>query len=215
MHGDTPFGAQRRSGSPGPTVERVSSSRLKVGALDDPIWKEPLPSVASQRKRPRHPLGTLALLGVGLLIAATCVVWLLSSHPRSGGDPGGRILRELRTISNAVPPDATAAFSNYDEPMWDSCDGRVGTGGWDNVVAQINFTWSGSPARLIGEVRTVLERSGWGSYRPLVNNGIPGGEWSRNLRTGTGASVQLNAEPDGSWTLIGQALPVGARQKGC
>ena len=193
----------------------MSSGRLKVGVLDDPIWNEPLPPVASLRKRPRNPLWTMALLGVAFVIATTCVIWLLWSHHQSGGDPGGRILSELRTISKAVPPDATVAYEHYDEPMWDSCDGRAGRGGWDNVVAQINFAWSGSPTGLIGEVGTVLEQSGWGNYRPLVDDGIPGAEWSKNLRTGTGASVQLTAEPDGSWTLIGQALPIGTRPSGC
>jgi hypothetical protein len=208
-------GERGQASLPSPTVVGVSSGRLKVGVLDDPIWKEPPPPVTSLRTRRRNPLRTMALLGVALVIAATCVIWLLSSHHRSGGDPGGRILRELRTISKAVPPNATVAYAHYDEPMWDSCDGRAGTGGWDKVVVQINFAWSGSPTGLIGRVRTVLEQSGWGNYRPLVNDGIPGAEWSKNLQTGTGASVQLTAEPDGSWTLIGQALPVGTRTSGC
>lgn len=56
---------------------------------------------------------------------------------------------------------------------------------------------------------------GWGNFRPLVNDGIPGAEWSTILRTGNGASVQLHAEPDGSWMLIGQALPVGTQPSGC
>ena len=54
----------------------------------------------------------------------------------TGGDPGGRILGELKPAALAVPDDAKIRYRHDVEPKWDSCDGRQGTFGWDDVVLQ-------------------------------------------------------------------------------
>lgn len=155
------------------------------------------------------------MLGIAaLLLLGGVVTWLAwPRHP--GGDPGGRILSQLKSVSAAVPANSFVQYAHYDEPRWDSCDGMTGTFGWDDPSVQINFTWSGSPTALISGVKRVLAESGWGAFMPQVNNGVPGAAWKKTLDNGTIAQAQLAAESYGGWSLFAQAPPVGQRVSGC
>jgi hypothetical protein len=83
------------------------------------------------------------------------------------------------------------------------------------VTFQLYFKSTRSPSSLIGYSREHLGAAGWHGFRPLVDNGLPGGEWSLNLRNGTVANAQLGAEAYGGWTMIATAAPIGRPVSGC
>ena len=87
------------------------------------------------------------------LVAVICVsaltVWFVRGAINGpDADPGGRILHTLRASAHALPSDAHVLYRHDLEPKWDSCDGRPGTFGWDNVVVQIHFE-SRSPTHAV------------------------------------------------------------------
>jgi hypothetical protein len=106
---------------------------------------------------------TRLILGIALCVglalggmAVARAVW-----PPSG-DPGGRIMRTLTPLVrevpgyergpvpwvSAVPWPGPARWAVRWEPKQDSCDGMSGTWGWDPVVVQVEFQWSGSARAL-------------------------------------------------------------------
>jgi hypothetical protein len=126
----------------------------------------------------------VAVIGVVvLLVVGGAAFWIARSGP-SGGDPGGGILSQLKPTSLAVPPTATISYAHYDEPQMDSCDGRPGTQGWDDVVVQIYFQWSGSSSSLFSYAKGRLSKLGWGAFTVQIQNGVPGGEWIKQLGKG-------------------------------
>ena len=130
--------------------------------------------------------------------------------PSSSPDPGGRILSELQTAVAALPADATVIYRNDVEPHWDSCDGRPGTFGWDNVVVQIHFSSPSAPAGMFANAVSQMTARGWTvrdrhDYTDLV--------WTRQLRNGTEAKAQLSEV--GGWTIYAFAPPIGPRASGC
>lgn len=190
----------------------------KVGALDDPIWAEPPPPV------PVHPTpnggirirrAVVAVIGLVVLLVVGGVAFGIVQSGPSGGDPGGRILSQLKPISLAVPPTAVIGYAHYVEPQMDSCDGRPGTQGWDDVVVQIYFQWSGSSSSLLSYAKDRMSKLGWGAYKVEIQNGVPGGDWIKQLGNGSVAQVQLGAESYGGWTLFATAPPIGRRTSGC
>jgi hypothetical protein len=190
----------------------------KVGALDDPVWAEPPPPVpvhsqSNGRIRVRRPV--VAVLGLVVLLVVCGVTFWIAQSGDSGGDPGGRILSQLRPTSLAVPKTATIGYANYVEPRMDSCDGRAGTQGWDDVVVQIYFQWNGSSSSLLSYANGRLSQLGWGSFKAQTQSGVPGGDWLKQLSNGSVAQVQLGAESYGGWMLVTTAPPVGHRASGC
>ena len=191
----------------------------KVGALDDPVWAEPPPPVPvhsgpNGRLRVRRPV--IAVIGlVVLLVVGGVTLWIMAQSGPSGGDPGGRILSQLRPTSLAVPQTATIGYAHYVETRMDSCDGMAGTQGWDDVVVQIYFQWNGSSSSLLSYANGRLSQLGWGSFKVQAQNGVPGGDWLKQLSNGSVAQVQLGAESYGGWTLFTTAPPVGHRASGC
>jgi hypothetical protein len=151
---------------------------------------------------------------VVVLVAGGVAFWITRSGP-SGGDPGGRILSQLKPTSLAVPLTAVTGYANYVEPRMDSCDGRPGTQGWDDVVVQIYFQWSGDSSSLLSYAKDRLSKLGWGAFKVQAQNGVPGGDWIKQLSNGSVAQVQLGAEPYGGWTLFATAPPIGRRASGC
>jgi hypothetical protein len=192
----------------------VSTGTKKVGRVDDPIWEEPLPDPIEPRQRRRHTARNTVFAATVLMLLAVSVGWL--AWPRhAGGDPGGQILDQLRPVSNAVPPSAKIEYAHYDEPAWDSCDGMAGTSGWDDPSVQVEFEWSSSPTTVIDFAKVALTHDGWGSFTPQVQNGLLGGAWTKRLKNGTTAQVQVGSDGGGSWFVFGQAPPVGQRVSGC
>ena len=195
------------------SVPPKDTTRIKVGGVYDPIWNEPAPLPVRSQRRPRRVV--LLLLATAITLVAGLVAWFVWPSGLSGGDPGGHILNQLRTISRAVPPNATVQYAHYNEPHVDSCDGMAGTFGWDDASAQIEFTWPGSPSALIRYVGAALMQFGWGTYKPEAEDGVPGAAWTRRLSNGTTASAQLGFDPYGAWHLVALGAPVGKRVSGC
>jgi hypothetical protein len=192
---------------------------VKVGKLDDPIWEQPADDAVRPLDRQSRIAGRrlfitgrrLFIIGVVVVFLAGALAFWFSRPTRSGGDPGGQILAQLRPVARAVPRTAAVVYAHFDEPSWDSWDGMAGTFGWTDVVSQIHFTWSSTPSTLITYTGDELTKLGWGSYSQIVENGVPGGEWTKELDNGTLARIQLGADPGGGWTLFAQAPPVGPR----
>jgi hypothetical protein len=198
--------------------DEMAGRSPKVGALDDPVWAEPPPSVPVHRRpngriRVRRPV--VAVIGLVVLLVVGGVAFRIAQSGPSGGDPGGRILSQLKPTSVAVPPTAPIGYANYVEPRMDSCDGRAGTQGWGDAVVQIYFQWNGSPSALLSYANGRLSQLGWGAFRLQTQNGIPGGDWIKQLNNGSVAQVRLGAESYGGWTLFATAPPVGRRASGC
>jgi hypothetical protein len=124
-------------------------------------------------------------------------------------------LDQLRPVSHAVPPSAKIEYAHYDEPAWDSCDGMAGTWGWDDPSVQVEFSWQGSSTSLLDHAKAALAHDGWGGFAQQVQNGVPGGAWTKKLSNGTTAQVQVGSDGGGSWFVFGQAPPVGQPSSGC
>ena len=150
-------------------------------------------------------------------IASTGVVMLASrresGHP--GGDPGGRILALLKPTASAIPKDARIAYRHNIEPLWDSCDGQVGTFGWSDVVVQVHFRSSTKRREVFAHVASVLARQGWIAGRVSEPDG-PGlrSDWTKPSPSALSVSLSNNT-PDMAWDLYASAAPLGRRVSGC
>jgi hypothetical protein len=137
------------------------------------------------------------------------------------GDPGGRVLEQLRPIRNAIPKHGVVInYAHYQEPHMDSCDGRPGTQGWNEVVVQVSFNWNGKNEPLMYFAAVQMAKNGWVVSRPGqvtrgAYTGPPYAGWSKRLQNGTTANASLELEDYGSWTLIATAPPVGRQVSGC
>jgi hypothetical protein len=157
------------------------------------------------------------MLGLGLLLLVTCMFlgyWILWGP---NGDPGGRVLRQLQPAAQALPSDAHVIYRYDLEPKWDSCDGRQGTFGWDDVIVQIHFDSRTPTTALFEHADETLHRLGWSQK---YDNGSQVG-WTKQLINGSVANAQLsNAVPDQGgttqkWDLYVGAPPIGTRASGC
>ena len=150
-------------------------------------------------------------LAVGCLLAVAVAagIWLwIAAQPT--GDPGGQVLDQLRPATVALPQDAKIAYRNDVEPRWDSCDGRPGTYGWDDVVVQVHFTTAAPDFEVRANADTALRRIGW---QPDGNYPV-GSFWTKVLANGTTAKASLDHGQD-AWDLFVLAPPVGQRASGC
>jgi len=150
-------------------------------------------------------------LGLGVLITAV----INAAVPT--GDPGGRILAELEPTAAAVPGGANILYRQAVEPRWDSCDGRAGTFGWDDVVLVVHFASGLRPEAVAGNADATLRPLGWvPEYSHQDANGMAIG-WTKTLSSGATAKAQLtdqDLDPT-TWTLYVGAPPVGPRASGC
>jgi hypothetical protein len=159
------------------------------------------------------------VLVIGLSALTTWLVRAIIAG--SAADPGGRILNTLRATEGALPQDARVLYRYELEPKWDSCDGRPGTFGWDNIMVQIHFDSQSSSDAVVQRADRALRRLGWNP--DYVNNQptfIQVG-WTRHLDNGSVAKAQLSdGVPDQSaatprWDLFVAAPPVGPQVSGC
>jgi hypothetical protein len=151
-------------------------------------------------------LAAMAVIGVAVYIALD----------HGGGDPGGQTMGELRPVVEALPADAKILYRNDVEPQWDSCDGRPGTFGWNDVVVQVHFDSNTGPDGIFSHADSVLGSQGW---RPLQLPSVPTVTqrmWTKSLN-GALPKVQIAKDSYGTsaWTLFAAAPPQGQRVSGC
>jgi len=165
-----------------------------------------------------------ARIGTTLVVLAAvlggCDRGPAGSAPSGDPDPGGHILTVLKSVERAVPAHAQILLAQEHEPTWDSCDGRAGTFGWNDVIVATQFRTSGAPLTVVMAADKVLASAGWTrvaiSHDPLG----PDGRWSRTVPGGAVASatLALGTRGDGEaphWELTAIAPPQGRRASGC
>jgi hypothetical protein len=116
--------------------------------------------MAGKRKRFGWLAGGLAVAVAGIAVAAVLAARYPVRDP-GGGDPGGVRRLTLRSISVALPGDAKVLMHSTGGPIWDSCDGRPDTQGWDEVVNDYQFTSAGSAATVVAGAETKMKIAGW------------------------------------------------------
>jgi hypothetical protein len=119
-----------------------------------------------------------ALAAAAVLIALAVAAWPRSAaHAHAGGDPGGRLMAQIAPVVRVVPGfehghirwivfpcdscQFPVTYAIKVEPRWDSCDGMAGTFGWDPVVIQVGFRWTGSSHALVDLLNERLGARGW------------------------------------------------------
>jgi len=184
----------------------MSNGLDKTGHVQDPLTDPPT------SRRTRAALSILALL---VVVAFSLFYWW-QTYGGATGDPGGRILAQLRAVQTGVPKSASVNDSEFDEPFrLDSCKGKPGTQGWNDVVANISFQWSGSRAFLVSYVAEHLRKMGWGHFTVQYGYGAPSWQWTMRLANGTTALAGLDHGYKSTWGLSADAPPVGKRASGC
>jgi hypothetical protein len=156
---------------------------------------------------------------LGVLVLA--LIPIGCSGANRTGDPGGRLVAELRSAAAAaIPPGADTSAVLAGEPRRDSCDGRPETRGWDPATVSFRFATALSPSDLAAHVDATLMSLGW---RRTTSESTPGGayfRWEKAVPTGT-ATFVLNSDehphpdPARPWTAIAAAPAVGKPATGC
>jgi hypothetical protein len=133
--------------------------------------------------------------------------WAHGRHP--GGDPHGHLLHALvDVLPEAIPPSAKVVSRHQFEPIWDSCDGRSGTLGWDPARVVVTLALTVSPT----EITDRLPRSGWTRQTSFPDQQ----RWSRHLSSGRAVALDLlTTKSDGSVDLVLSAQPPGPMARGC
>lgn len=156
--------------------------------------------------------GVMLVAGVG--VTAT----LLLRHP--DGDPGGIRVTALSSISAAVPADAKVQLHQAAGPVWDSCDGRPGTKGWNDVSNEYQFT-SGSPVdTVVAGAKATLKGAGWAQTSTFKFPLGPAIEWTKTLEGNVLAHALLSVNNRGAntatyWDLSASAPSAGPQVSGC
>ncbi len=152
-------------------------------------------------------------------LAGVAVIGGVIAHyflDQSSGDPGGRIIAQLQPTVAAVPAGAKILYRHDVEPLWDSCDGRAGTFGWDDVVVQVHFSTTASPDDILAHAQSVLAPEGWRTVPAPVAGAVTQHIWRKALDTGDGTvDIEKDSYGTSEWTLIAMAPPRGPRVSGC
>lgn len=83
------------------------------------------------------------------------------SVPHGDPDPGGRIMRAISAVEVGLPPHVRVLHRQHNESHWDSCDGRPGTFGWDDVSVRILFGTDEVRRDVMATVDARLRGAGW------------------------------------------------------
>jgi hypothetical protein len=166
---------------------------------------------------PPRPSAGVRLSGrrlAGAGIVAAVVVGLLAlagqGGPHSGGDPGGRILAELKPAAAAVPAGAQVLSHEDSEPSWAACDGAPGSG-WTEASVTVQFSVSLSSSQLVDRADRQLVGRGW----RLVQASGTGATWTKAVAGGVQAAAVLSpADRSGVWWLRASAPAQGAQFAG-
>jgi hypothetical protein len=102
--------------------------------------------------RGARPRWLLVVPAVVVVAGGAGAIWITAQSPHGNPDPGGRILAGLQTVASAIPADAEVMLRQANEPRWDSCDGRAGTFGWNNVTVNVQFRASEQPDALVAQI---------------------------------------------------------------
>jgi hypothetical protein len=168
------------------------------------VIASPPPSRARPSGRQLAGAGIVAAVVVGLVALAG------QGERHSGGDPGGRILADLKTATVAVPTDAQVLSHEEVEPSWVACD-RAGGSGWTEARASVQFSTRRAQSQLIDGVDRQLAGRGW---RTADASGA-GAAWTKALAgDGQAQAALVPAERSGVWWLRLSAPAQGARFAG-
>lgn len=109
------------------------------------------------------PMGHRAFRSIVVVLAVGLSISGCSGTSRgSPGDPGGRLMAELRkTTLPAVPAGFPVSYRQFVDSHWDSCDGVPSTAGYDPVSITIVFKRSDSEALLERAISRRLRAVGW------------------------------------------------------
>ena len=157
-------------------------------------------------------------LSLVLVAGAVTAAWSASLSSHGNPDPGGHRLSAIKTVAEALPADARVVLRQANEPRWDSCDGRPGTFGWDNVSSSVQFRTGTSAGKLIADADRALRAGGWHYANRLDSPLGPGVRWTQTVAGSAFATAMLTpgASGDGtSWYLTAEAPPQGRRVSGC
>jgi hypothetical protein len=160
------------------------------------------------------------MVGVPLVLFAVAVTWWLSRSNHAGGDPGGRILRELEPYLAAVPPGSTDVGTLKFDSVWsEKCpDNSAGQAGWSEVRADASFTTALPKEQVVGSVNSVLAQHGWARHNESFGpDQGPVAHWTKQLAAGVLAEAAVYPAPRGStnWFLTVTADPPGFALPGC
>jgi hypothetical protein len=100
----------------------------------------------------------------------------------------------------------------------DSCDGTAGTFGWDPVIIQIGFRWTGSGKALMSLLDQRLNALGWarGAVTSWSSDQGPNATWIRPPGHAPTEEFALDAPTLGlPWTATVEAKPIGPLVRGC
>lgn len=114
-----------------------------------------------------------------------------------------------------IPSSLGAPYIIKMEPYRDSCDGRAGTQGWSQVVVQSGFRWEGDLSSLVAHMELRLRATGWMLQSEPAGLSSPGAGWTKTLKNGTPASLNVSEEEPGYWELVAEGEPVGGAASGC
>lgn len=167
---------------------------VKAGALDDPIWDDPPEAAPRKEQRSGRRWWSILIVGaLSALLAVGLTLWL-SGSGHSGGDPGGRIVNELKSATAAMPIGSTHVVTHNDDSVWSpKCpDNPSGQAGWSAVRVDTTFTTALSHAQVLAAVNSVLDHDGWTRHEESFGPGQGATAlWTKRLATATLGEVAV------------------------
>ena len=174
------------------------------------------------RAVPTAPRRTLWWLIAAAAALAMAVPWVVAASRGGhvGGDPDGVRLAALRQVSAALPPGAVIQEHEDAAPSWTSCDGRPGTEGWSDVLADWQFTSTQPGDRVRAHAAARMAALHWSAAGSPTTPLGPVLEWTKVIRPGVRAHAQLSLGQSGPgqpsyWELSAVTPPEGPAASGC
>ena len=194
---------------------------MKVGALDDPIWEQS-PDGATLRhgRGSQRRWWSLVLVGGLLVLLALGLTLWLSRSSRTGGDPGGRILKALQSAPAAAPVGSTDIVTQSSDSVWSAAcpDSPGGQAGWSEVRVSTSFRNALPKEQVVSAVNSSLVGNGWTRHDESFGPGQGVvAHWTKRLATGNPAEAAVYPVPAGStnWLLTATSRPPGFALPGC